>query len=119
MTVMQVHLLDVPGQPHSGEVAPAQFTDHMVSSIEKIPDLHMMISTCPRKDRITLTHKPTNGCCNVGVRQEKERLYPCSSHWGLPVHHHQSPGSLPPALEEKNPPGLNEIHLLDHVALAF
>lgn len=52
-SVIKVHLLDVPGQPHSGEVAPAQLTDHMVSSIEKIPNLHMVISTCPRKDGIT------------------------------------------------------------------
>lgn len=51
-SVIEVHLLDVPGQPHSGEVTPAQLTDHMVSSIKKIPNLHMVISTCPRKDGI-------------------------------------------------------------------
>lgn len=45
-------------------------------------------------------------------------FYPCSSHWGLPARHRQSPGSLLPALEEENQPGLTESHLLDHEGLA-
>ena len=50
-------LLDVPGQPHSGEVPPAQLTDHMISPIEQISNLHMMISTCPKKDIRKYTQK--------------------------------------------------------------
>lgn len=46
-------------------------------------------------------------------------LYPCSNHWGPPAHHHQSPGSLLPALEEENQPGQTGNHHLDHVALAW
>lgn len=45
-------------------------------------------------------------------------FYPCSSHWGLPARHRQSPGSLLPALEEENQPGLTDSHLPDHVGLA-
>lgn len=48
----------------------------------------------------------------------KRCYYPCSSHWGLPAHHHQSPGSLLPALEEENQHGLTESHLPDCVGLA-
>lgn len=39
------NLLYVPGQPHSGEVSPAQLTDHMVPPVEQISNLHMVIST--------------------------------------------------------------------------
>ena len=38
-------LLDVPRQPHCGEVSPSQLSDDMVLPVEKVSYLHMVIST--------------------------------------------------------------------------
>lgn len=51
----KTNLLYVPGQPHSGEVPPAQLTDHVIPSIEEVSDLHMVISTCPEKNKVCFT----------------------------------------------------------------
>ena len=37
-------LLDVPGQPHGGEVSPAQLADHVVPPTEQVPDTHMVVA---------------------------------------------------------------------------
>ena len=41
--LLWVNSLDIPGQPHRGEVSPAQLTDHMVSAVKQIADLYVMI----------------------------------------------------------------------------
>lgn len=38
-------LLDIPGQPHGGEVSPAQFTNNVIFSIVKVSYFHMMVAT--------------------------------------------------------------------------
>lgn len=48
-------LLDVPGEPHSGEVTPAQFPDHMVFPIVKVPDFHMVVAPCKRPEKVDWT----------------------------------------------------------------
>ena len=39
-------LLDVPRQPHCGEVSPSQLSDDMILPVEKVSYLHMVIATC-------------------------------------------------------------------------
>lgn len=38
-------ILDVPGQPHGREVAPAQFADDMIFSVVKISHFYMVVTT--------------------------------------------------------------------------
>lgn len=52
-------ILDVPGQPHSREVTPAQFADDMVFSIVKITHFHMVV-TAYRK-----TYFPQTESCQL------------------------------------------------------
>lgn len=40
-----VVILYVPGEPHGGEVTPAQFADHMVFPIVEITNFHMVVAT--------------------------------------------------------------------------
>lgn len=44
--LQQEHLLDVPSQPHGGEVAPSQLPNHMVTSIEEISYFHKVVTPC-------------------------------------------------------------------------
>lgn len=41
--------LNVPAEPHSGKVAPAQLADDVVPSIEQIPNLDVMVATYAEK----------------------------------------------------------------------
>lgn len=38
-------LLDVPSQPHSGEMPPSQFPDDMVFTIKQVPYFDMVIAS--------------------------------------------------------------------------
>ncbi len=38
-------VLDVPGEPHGGEVSPAQFPDYMVFSVVKVSYFHVVVAT--------------------------------------------------------------------------
>lgn len=40
----QEHLLDVPSQPHGGEVAPSKLPNHVVTSIEEISYFHKVVT---------------------------------------------------------------------------
>lgn len=40
----QKHLLDVPSQPHGGEVAPSKLPNDVVTSIEEISDFHKVVT---------------------------------------------------------------------------
>ncbi len=40
------YILEVPTEPHRGEVSPAQLAYHMVSVDEQVADLHRMVATC-------------------------------------------------------------------------
>lgn len=40
----QEHSLDVPSQPHGGEVAPSKLPNHVVTSIEEISYFHKVVT---------------------------------------------------------------------------
>lgn len=42
-------ILYVPGEPHGGEVTPAQFPDYMVFSIVQISYFYMVVATCKKR----------------------------------------------------------------------
>lgn len=44
-----VVILDVPGEPHGGEVTPAQFPDHVVFPIVEITNFHVVVATYNRR----------------------------------------------------------------------
>lgn len=40
----QEHSLDVPGQPHGGEVTPSKLANHVVAPIEEISYFHKVVT---------------------------------------------------------------------------
>lgn len=122
------HSLDVPAEPDSGEVAPAQFAHHVVPPIEQVANLHRVVAACqgemidwggggshspgPPNTSTLLAIWPmwAQGCPGslvVAVRPHvpKAKPHPCSNPWGLPVPHRQSP-EAPAASEAPAWPGL-------------
>ena len=51
---MVEYLLQVPAEPDSWEMSPAQFPDHMVAAVEQISNLHRMITTCKHTSSSTV-----------------------------------------------------------------
>lgn len=90
-------LLDVPRQPHCGEVSPAQLSNDMVFPVEKVSYLHMVIATWgierSRGGLKTLTLQRRSS--GWRLRRERREAYPCSSRWDLPAPRRQNPESPP------------------------
>lgn len=54
----------VPTEPHGGEVAPAQLSDHMVLVVEQVSDLHRMVPSCNKTDVMFIVCKY---CYNIAT----------------------------------------------------
>lgn len=86
-------ILDVPGQPHGREVAPAQFADDMIFSVVKISHFYMVVTTY-RKTCIPHIESSQLSETLVKLEQSNTTTHLCSNRGGPPVLHHQNPESL-------------------------